>query len=901
MNRNQLSDLKLQAISQPLLRVPSVFILILALMLTGLATYFSRQSEMAERESRLSDLTSQLQDEISDRMRETYNVLAATRSVFSTSESIDRSKFSSFVNGVGLEMRFPGVQGIGFGENIFHDQLSRHISRVRRSGLRGYTVWPPGPRKSYVVVLHIEPFNERNQRAIGFDILTEGIRRQAVERAQDTGAPSVSRALMLVQERGEDRPQKGFIIFYPIYKRDMPVATVEQRRAAFAGFIFVPVRAGDFFSAIFRDLRVRPFPVGIEVFDGDTPTPESLLYSSMGGVVRAQGDPNSRTFPIFLAGNQWTVTVKMINPTSDGLRLNQAVVVFIGGTIISLFIFLLALVARRYARSMIESENQMRLVADMIPILIARVDRHHRYTFNNRSSSHWHGLSPEELRGRHVGSVEPYLYENVLKPRLDRALQGEEVHFEAAFKHQQLGERLCEVEYIPERRADGQVVGVVVTIADITEQRHFSERLKAERRVSERINEVGLSLRSEMDLEKLTQFIIDVAVDLTSAEIGTLFYQIRDEAPGEIHFATSGVAKDDLKGLSLPNKSEILSQTLVHGKAVRIGNLNGETELKRNVVSRYLAARLKVVSYMAVPVLSRSGEVLGALLFGHSSEKKFDEWAEALATGVAAQAGVALENACLYAEAQAINHIKDEFLATLSHELRTPLNVILGYSELLFDSELTSEQKDYVGIIRRNAESQSQLIADLLDVSAIMSGKLTFHPQRTRPEGVIRAAIESVRFSARSKGVNLSEEVESNLKDIFADPTRLQQIIWNLLSNALKFTSRGGQVTVRAVTEDASLVIEVLDTGVGIEKDFLPYVFDRFRQEDSSRSRRYGGLGLGLSIVRQLVELHGGTIEAESAGKGRGSKFTVRLPLAPTIEIESKKDERPASPRSATG
>ena len=232
------------------------------------------------------------------------------------------------------------------------------------------------------------------------------------------------------------------------------------------------------------------------------------------------------------------------------------------------------------------------------------------------------------------------------------------------------------------------------------------------------------------------------------------------------------------------------------------------------------------------------------------------------------------------AEAVAANGIKDEFLSTLSHELRSPLASILGWSKLLTSGRLDEqESRRALDSIARNASAQRQLIDDLLDISRIMNGKLRLEMRLVELAPIIEAVVESVRPAADAKGIKLQTDLDSRLNPISGDPNRLQQIIWNLLSNSIKFTPTGGAVRVRLVRLPSQIEVSVCDSGEGIDPAFLPEVFDRFSQADSSRSKRHGGLGLGLSIVRQIVELHGGTVVAESAGEGLGATFRVVLPL----------------------
>jgi CheY-like chemotaxis protein/nitrogen-specific signal transduction histidine kinase len=231
-------------------------------------------------------------------------------------------------------------------------------------------------------------------------------------------------------------------------------------------------------------------------------------------------------------------------------------------------------------------------------------------------------------------------------------------------------------------------------------------------------------------------------------------------------------------------------------------------------------------------------------------------------------------------EAEEANRLKDDFLATVSHELRTPLTAMLGWINMLRSGELDAESADHaMKVIERNAEAQAQLIEDLLDVSRIISGKMRLNVQAVDPATFIEAAIESVRPAADAKSVRIQKMLDTGTGAISGDAVRLQQVVWNLLSNSVKFTPKGGRVQVRLVRINSHIEITVSDTGQGISPEFLPYVFDRFRQADQTAKRQHGGLGLGLAIVRHLVELHGGEAKVYSPGEGQGTTFTVILPL----------------------
>ena len=249
-------------------------------------------------------------------------------------------------------------------------------------------------------------------------------------------------------------------------------------------------------------------------------------------------------------------------------------------------------------------------------------------------------------------------------------------------------------------------------------------------------------------------------------------------------------------------------------------------------------------------------------------------------------------------ELEQASQVKDEFVATLSHELRTPLSAILGWAHMLRTSDRPADQlAKGMEVIERNARVQTQIIEDLLDMSRIISGKIRLDVQPTSLAEAIEAAVGTVRPAAEAKGIRLQTVLDSSVGPVRGDSNRLQQVVWNLLSNAIKFTPRGGRVQVALERVNSHVEITVSDTGQGIKPEFLPYVFDRFRQADSSTTRRHAGLGLGLAIVKQLVELHGGTVRAKSAGEGQGATFSIELPLMP---VRDEAAEARAHPRASS-
>ena len=291
--------------------------------------------------------------------------------------------------------------------------------------------------------------------------------------------------------------------------------------------------------------------------------------------------------------------------------------------------------------------------------------------------------------------------------------------------------------------------------------------------------------------------------------------------------------------------------------------------------------------------LSHEGRIIGTLTIIEDVTERVAREAE-LQAQIEARSRLLSSEKLARNEAERANRLKDEFLATISHEIRNPLNAILGWAHMLRLGKLTPPNTERaIETIYRNAKSQAQLVADLLDVSRIISGKLQLDVRPVDLLSIINAAIDSIRPAADAKDIRLQAVLDPAAGQIHGDGDRLQQIVWNLLTNAVKFTPKGGRIQVKLQRIDSQVEIVVSDSGVGISKDFLPYVFDRFRQADASTTRIHGGLGLGLSIVHQLVDLHGGSVSVASEGEGKGATFTISLPFGVT---SSEKEGEPANP-----
>jgi PAS domain S-box-containing protein len=441
----------------------------------------------------------------------------------------------------------------------------------------------------------------------------------------------------------------------------------------------------------------------------------------------------------------------------------------------------------------------------------------------------------------------------------------------------------------PIRAGDGPIDGVVLVFRDVTERkREESRRLF----LTEATSVLAQSLDYETTVARVAELAVPLladwcAVDLVS-ENATLPRRL---AVAHVDPTKVALAKELAERYPPPPDAAAgVMAVLRTGNAELYPSIPDDLLVASSMDAEHLrlARELRLRSAMIVPLTVR-GRVLGALTFVFAeSGRSYTEADLQFAQGLARRCANAIENSRLYTseqrarqEADVANRAKDEFLAVVSHELRTPLNAITGWSKMLLRPGFDERRRQTaIETIERNADAMTQLIEDLLDMSRVISGKLRLEAQRVDSASVAEAAVESVRPVALTKGVEIVTRFAAQAPIIVADPTRLQQIVWNLVNNAVKFTPKGGRVTVASRQAGSSLEISVVDTGKGISPGFLPQIFEAFRQEPGS-GRSRGGLGLGLAITKQLVELHGGTVTASSEGEGRGATFTVLLPVLP--------------------
>lgn len=549
------------------------------------------------------------------------------------------------------------------------------------------------------------------------------------------------------------------------------------------------------------------------------------------------------------------------------------------------------LVRERAARWEAEqSQQQLTTIFETSPVGMGFLDHEQRFIAINQALAEINGLTREEHLGHSIaelfGTVDPGIVELFAKIY---AIGEPFVSPEFAVNVPGRDDRrpgYYYVYYLPIRSSKGPVQSTIVYVVDVTERVRLEQ---GQRFLSEASKVLASSLDYQTTLERVAQLTVPSLADWCTVHVIEEDDSIQQLAIAHVDPSKVSWARELEKKYPFdPNQPRGAALSLRTGASDLVSEIPDEmlVQAARDPEHLQILREVGFKAVMTVP-LKVHDKILGVISFiAAESGRRYHENDVRLAEELAHRAALAIDNARLYrtaqrdrSQAEAANRIKDEFLAVLSHELRTPLNPILGWAKLLrtrsFDPVQSARALE---TIERNARLQTQLIEDLLDISRILQGKLSLNVTPVNLVAVVAAALDTVRLSAEAKSIRLRKVFAPDIGHILGDSGRLQQVVWNLLSNAIKFTPAGGQVEVHLERKGMEVQITVSDTGIGITADFLPYVFDYFRQADSSSTRRFGGLGLGLAIVRHIVELHGGTVSVHSLGKGKGTTFGVRLP-----------------------
>ena len=844
----------------------------LLLSLTFAAWYLARESANHRANESFLYRAEKERDYIQRRMSAHEQVLRGAAAFFEASDHVSRDEWRRYVDRLQLDGILFGAQGLGLVLMVAPGEKAAHEQALRADGISPYQIRPPGLREQYSSIIYLEPENERNRRAIGYDMLTDASRREAMDRARDSGLPAMTGKVILRLEPTGPERQPGFLIYLPVYRTDLPRDTVEQRRQALLGFVFSTFRAGD----LLRKIKVnREMDVDFALFDSVV-APENLLYDSLVDEPAVSGR-HLVDLPMELGGYNWVVRFRS-RPEFDlasTSRLPQSIAGY--GLLLGLMIFGLLYGNSRHNRRieaiadrLRDSEQSLRSILDNTPdaVFIARPDGSYEYV--NQSAGELVGYAPEELLTMDIGALAP--------DGLDES-------------HQQLFKRVvtdgrCFSE-IELRRKDGSIAhaemsavllpngNVLGLCRDIDRRRQAEQALLAAER----------KFRGLIEQSLVGVYIIqDGYFPYVNPRFAEMFgYDSPDEVIGRV----------PVSNLVAPDARETVAENLRR-------RMSGEVEAVNYsfVGLRRDGSRLDVEVYGRIMEHDGRPAVIGVLL--DVSERKRAE-AELEQNRLHLEDLVAARTSELLIAkdaAEAANRAKSSFLANMSHELRTPMNAIIGLSEILLRRYDDPALCDKLGKISGAATHLLRLLNDILDLSKIDAEHLVLENVPFRFGSLLADVDSLVHERLEARHLTLSRQIDPRLAglELLGDPLRLQQVLLNLVTNAVKFTERGGvTIDLEAVAEnpgEITLRLSVEDTGIGIPAEALGRIFSPFEQADSSTTRRHGGTGLGLAICKRLVELMGGSIEVSST-PGVGSRFSFVLRF--------NKTARPAADVSSSG
>jgi PAS domain S-box-containing protein len=905
------------------------FVLAIGLLITALFSYFIWRTAQSKDLARFTTATQELTTYVRGRPRLYIEVLRAGSGLFAVNPSITSTQFHNFVERLELADQYRGAQGIGYLARLKNaDQKNSFRANLQQRGVTSVVIGPDQNLPESYPVIYFEPLDGHQPVDIGFDMNTDPVRREAMELARDTGLPAATARVILWRENGENK-DPGFLIFAPIYENDRIPRNVSERREALSGFVYSQFRASEFISAV---MAIKDYSdIDLRLYDGPQAANENLFHDT----ATFDGDAGRSAHPRFttsstvdIAGRTWTIGFASRPEFVTAANRNVLYYSALIGSFISLLLFALThlqvkarsqaehsaselrtsetkvrktLTDRERAEEALrESEERYRELVENANDIVFTLDLEANVTSINKAVVSITGYSQTELLGMNMSEFLTPTSTHNARLMTERKLAGaERTNYEVDVRAKDGRTFTLEVS---SRLAihHGKPVGVQGVARDITTRRQAEEALReADQRalseyekLIEKLAKLAQTLGTARDLkvifEGLRQFT------LLSVPCDGLFVALYDPLR-DVRTACYGWGDgEEIDTSELPpmpvNFTGPNSRAIRTNQVVITSNYMSETQGHPSVLVGPDNG-LRPQSSLSAP-MSVMGRIIGTIEVQSYESASYGDAHETAMRMAANLTAVAIENVRLLerestarAGAEESNRLKDEFLATVSHELRTPLTAILGWSRMLQDGSMDSDMAGRaIDSIKRNAKAQAQIIDDILDVSRIITGNLYLELQPIELAPVLDAAINVVRPTADAKGIQIQVSFEAEPAAVPGDANRLQQVFWNLLSNAVKFTPAGGKVSVKLCRSDGHVQIEVSDSGQGISAEFLPFVFDRFRQQDSTSTRQHGGLGLGLAIARHLVEIHGGHISAHSLGEGTGAAFIVRLPLVGSIE-----------------
>ncbi|HYR84962.1 MAG TPA: PAS domain-containing protein [Terriglobia bacterium] len=820
-------------------------VLAISLLFTVIAAAYASRYRSEQDRLNFNQVVDAQQVKISEALGDRIALLRGIAGLFAARSGVTDEEFQMYAADVGVR-DYADIRAIGYS------------ARVKDGDTEHYPI------------TRLESSDNQNDRDLGFDLLTDPVMRPALEQARDSTLPAISNRWT----RAADEPI--FLICLPRYSLTASLETVEARRETLEGFVFAFIRPDTFTQGT---LGARTTPaISLSIFNGNEVGQDRLLYAT--SLMPVTETPLAAERAVSLSGATWTLKFNQQSFFPNAAQLWFVFLASIGG----LVSFVLFFVTRSEAVAHVEADEraeQLEQHRTKLKELISHRNRAEE-TLRDKEARLQIALSAARMASWHWDLVTgnlmwddaPYTWTDfvkrvhlddqpVVRNAVDQALQerqGLDLEFrvvqpDATIRWLTLKAKVFQGE-------DGRPAYITGVSIDITDRRKAAEALRA--------SEERYRLAARATNDAIWDWDLATGLVQWNEGIRTLFGYTAEQVGTDVRWRFDQIHPDDRERVVSGINAVVEGGGRFWSDEYQFRCANGSyaTVTDRAYIEHNESGRaVRLIAAMTdVTRLKQAEREREQLLRLEQTARK---------------------------QAESANRVKDEFIATLSHELRTPITPILGWTQLLRNrgSDPATLQRG-IDVIDRSARSQAKLIEDLLDVSRIVTGKMQLKIQPVEVPRIIQAAIEAVQPAADARGVRIETTTNRSMAQIAADPDRLQQIVWNLVSNAIKFTPKGGLISISAEQAASEMRIVVRDNGEGIDPEFLPHVFDRFSQADSTNVRTHGGLGVGLSIVRYIVELHGGNVMAESLGKGHGATFTVLLPVKTEAKSQTRRSKR---------
>jgi PAS domain S-box-containing protein len=853
-------------------------LLVLLVGLTATSAVVWQMWRMAEAKDidRFTNYAAQTQQYLNNQMEAYSGVLRDGAALFTATAAPGRGEFRALVERLGLRkplassfqqmqssaIQYPALLGLGW----IRRDTTDNARNEKPAGPRFFLA--DEPRSRYVIA-YLEPAEWRGQVANDSTIFTKPESLAAMAAARDSGNATASAHISMIQDFWT-KTKSGIHVFRPVYLGGRTPATAAERRTNLAGLIDISLQTDELLEHAHSGSAYRE--VSLEVYDGTQVDPTALIYRSESPqrVPDQAREPRLSTSAVMdVAGRTWTLVFRS-KPEFEAASDRKLIpTVLLIGVLVSLLLAGANLFQSRARAALNASETRYRRLFEASPDGVFLFDADTgMLTDANPYMAELLGQPREMLIGKALWEIGLFPSAELGRTAFRELQQRDFYRFEQLPITAPGGHRWY-VDFTCNAYKTGGKRVMQCNVRNITDRKSAEDAMRDSEvryRTLVEVSPQGVWVAgSDGALIYINQYWIEYSGMSLAQSAGSGWHE-------QVH----------------PEDRDRLRESWLH--ALLAGSMF-ETELR---LKRIADGEFRWHLARGVPVRDAGGRIekwLGVYVDIHERKQTEQVRAQALA-----------REQMLRTEAEAANRAKDDFLATLSHELRTPLNAILGWTQTLQRGAASKEALlRALAQIETSANAQARLINDLLNVADIGAGRLRLEIQHVRLISLIESVADSLHPAMEAREIDFESDFDPAADDVSGDPARLQQIVWNLLSNAVKFTPRGGRIQLALKRLQSQIELSVSDSGEGISPEFLPFVFDRFRQADSSIKRRHGGLGLGLAIVRHLAELHGGSVSAHSDGEGRGARFSVQLPIRVLQETADVFDPIESTPAQQSG